>query len=93
MKAYKGSESAAPLISELSSRWKWVIKFKTRSLYFRERKAVAIEQEDEWGSEPLRSVLQKRKSFIPAETRTPNRTAPSAQLYRLFFPAQNIKPC
>lgn len=55
-----------------------MIKFKIGPLYFRERKPVAIEQEDKWGPETLFRVLQKRKYFIPAESRAPNRTAPSA---------------
>jgi len=42
MKAYRGRRGISPLILNLSARWKWMFKFTSRPLYFRQRTPVPI---------------------------------------------------
>jgi hypothetical protein len=51
MKTYRWSRVIDPLILNLGNRWSWVVKFKPRPLYPRERIMLAIESEVDWSEE------------------------------------------
>ena len=68
MKAYRWSRSTAPLILNLSIRWKWVVKFRPRTLHRRERTAVPINRSVGGGQCRLKiwgdNIFKKGISFV-----------------------------
>ena len=73
-----------PGIHDLGIRWGWVVNLKRRSLYHPESSLVSIGQKPIWTPEPVRVVLEKRKSLALAGIRTPDRPAPSESIPATF---------
>jgi hypothetical protein len=63
MKAYLGS-CVAPLILNLSTRWRWVVNITPRSLYPWERTPVLIALETGWALELVWTIWNAEKFLV-----------------------------
>ena len=66
VKAYMGSGGFAPLILNLNTGWKWVVDFRIRPVYSRERTPVRNEEEAVCATKPAQSFWRREKSLGPA---------------------------
>jgi hypothetical protein len=71
MKAYKASRGIAPLILNLSIRWKCVVNSAPWALYpHGKNPSVPIDQEAGWASELVWTFWRREKSLATAENQT-----------------------
>lgn len=74
-KAYGGSGGVAPLILDLSIRWKWVVSLTTWPLHHLGRSPLPIKLEAWWFPLQVQTFLRTVISSVLAGTRTPDRPA------------------
>jgi len=60
IKAYRGSRGVLPLILNLGTKWRWVVIFTLRAIYFQERTLVPIT----WATDPVEAVLVNKISCL-----------------------------
>ena len=75
MKAYGGIRCIAPFILDLSTTWRFVVKFTPWPLYPRNILRHPLNRRLEWGPERVGTVLEKGKSLVPAGIWTADRPA------------------
>jgi hypothetical protein len=70
MKAYSGSRGIAPLILNLSTRWRWVVNFTPQLLYPQKISLVPIDYDAGWAPEPVWTFCRREKCSVCATVRT-----------------------
>jgi hypothetical protein len=84
----EGDRYAAPLLSNLGARERWVIKATSRQLYTRDNVPGPIVHEGVWASRPVWRDVEKKNSLDSTgiQTRTVYAVASYCTYYAIPFP-------
>ena len=86
--AHRGSRGIALLFHDHGTRRGWGVSVTHRPLFTPGKDPVPIVQEAEWAPVP---VWTDAENLAPTGIRSPDRPARSQSLYRLSYPAHNMK--